>query len=124
MNAAQKIGAFAAGLVMVFAVAVWVGKAAGPEGGVEVRQTPAHADSHGAHDTGAPEQLGGLASVQGGYTLDLAEDRARAAKDVPLRFQILDAGGAPVTRYVENHEKLLHLIVVRNDLVGFQHVHP
>ncbi len=26
--------------------------------------------------------------------------------------------------YVESHEKLLHLIVVRNDLAAFQHVHP
>jgi hypothetical protein len=29
-----------------------------------------------------------------------------------------------VKRYVETHEKLLHLIVVRNDLAVFQHVHP
>jgi hypothetical protein len=124
MNAAQKIVAFVAGLVVVFAVAVWVGKAVGPVSGPDVRQAPAHVDNHGAHDTGAPDPLGGLASIQDGYSLDLAEDRARAAKDVPLRFQILDAGGMPVTRYVENHEKLLHLIVVRNDLAGFQHVHP
>jgi hypothetical protein len=74
----------------------------------------------GALSTG----LGGLASVQDGYTLDLVDDRAASAKDVPLRFRILDGSGAPVTRYIENHEKLLHLIVVRNDLVGFQHVHP
>jgi hypothetical protein len=124
MNAAQKILAFVAGLVLVFAVAVWIGKAAGPDGGAEVQQAPAHGDTHGAHDSGAPESLGGLASVQDGYTLDLAEDRAKAAKDVPLQFRILDGGGTPVTRYVENHEKLLHLIVVRGDLAGFQHVHP
>lgn len=124
MNAAQKIAAFVAGLVMVFAVAIWVGKAVGPEGGVDVRQAPAHEDSHATHDAGASETLGGLAAVQDGYTLDLTEDRARAAKDVPLRFRILDGNGAPVTRYVEKHEKLLHLIVVRSDLAGFQHVHP
>lgn len=124
MNAAQKMVAFVAGMVVVFAVAVWVGNAVGPVGGAEVRHAPTHADDHGAHDTGAPEPLAGLSSVQDGYTLDLAEDDARAAKDVPLRFRILDAVGSPVTRYVENHEKLLHLIVVRNDLAGFQHVHP
>jgi hypothetical protein len=124
MNAVQKIAAFVGGLVVVFAVAVWVGKAMGPEGGAAVQQAPTHEDTHGAHDSGAPEPLGGLASVQDGYILDLAEDRAKAAKDVPLRFRILDASGARVTQYVENHEKLLHLIVVRSDLVGFQHVHP
>jgi hypothetical protein len=124
MNVAQKIAAFVAGLAVVFAVAIWVGTAVGPEGGAEVRQGPAHEDTHAAHDAGAPEPMGGLASVQDGYTLDLAQDRVNAAKDVPLQFRILDSTGAPVTRYVESHEKLLHLIVVRNDLAGFQHVHP
>jgi hypothetical protein len=124
MTAAQRIAAFVAGLVVVFAVAIWVGKAVGPDVGADVQQAPAHEDTHGPHDSGAPEPLGGLASVEDGYTLDLAEDRARSAKDVPLRFRILDGSGAPVTQYVENHEKLLHLIVVRSDLAGFQHVHP
>ena len=31
MNAAQRLAAFVVGLVAVFAVAVWVGKAAGPQ---------------------------------------------------------------------------------------------
>jgi len=51
MNAAQKIAAFVAGLAVVFGVAVWVGKAVGPEGRADVRQTP-HEDSHSAHSTG------------------------------------------------------------------------
>lgn len=46
MNPAQKIVAFVAGLVVVFAVAVWVGKAVGPVGGAEVRQVPAHVSDH------------------------------------------------------------------------------
>jgi hypothetical protein len=124
MNAAQKIGAFVAGLVVVFVVALWVGEAVGPEGGADIQHAPAHEDTHGAHDSGAAGPLDGLASVQDGYTLELAEDRARAVKDARLRFRILDDAGAPVTQFIENHEKLLHLIVVRKDLVGFQHVHP
>jgi hypothetical protein len=46
MNAAQKIVAFVAGLVVVFAVAVWAGKAVGPVGGADVRQAPAHVNDH------------------------------------------------------------------------------
>ena len=42
MNVAQKIVAFVAGLVVVFAVACWVGKTVGPVGGAEVHQAPAH----------------------------------------------------------------------------------
>jgi hypothetical protein len=124
MNAAQTIVAFVVGLAVVFAVAVFVGRSIGPEGGAVVQQAPAHEDGHGAHDAAAAESLGGLSSVQDGYTLELADDRFQAAGRIPLKFRILDANGAPVTRYIENHEKLLHLIAVRNDLAGFQHVHP
>src|SRR5690606_5083941 len=35
-----------------------------------------------------------------------------------------DADGRPVTDYDVVHEKELHLIVVRRDLTGFQHLHP
>ena len=37
---------------------------------------------------------------------------------------ILGPDGAPVTGYQTEHDKDLHLIVVRRDLSGFQHVHP
>jgi len=37
---------------------------------------------------------------------------------------VLGPDGAPVTRYTPTHERDLHLIVVRRDLAGFQHVHP
>ena len=43
---------------------------------------------------------------------------------MPFAFQVTDPDGHPVTRYTEAHEKELHLIVVRRDLSGFQHVHP
>lgn len=123
MNAAQKIVAFIVGLAVVFGAAVFVGRAIGPEGSAVVQQAPAHEDGHGTHDAAA-ESLGGLSSVQDGYTLELADNRFQAASRVPLRFRILQGAGTPVTQYLENHEKLLHLIVVRNDLTGFQHVHP
>jgi hypothetical protein len=124
MNGAQKFAAFIVGLAVVFTVALFVGRTIGPEGGAVVQPAPAHEDGHGPHDPATAEPLGGLSSVQDGYTLELAGVRFQAADDVPLRFRILDAGGAPVTQYIENREKLLHFIVVRNDLAGFQHVHP
>ncbi len=122
MKPAQRFAAFVVGLVAVFAVAVWVGKAVGPKDDVAVAHAPGHADAPAP--AAAPELPGGLQSTENGFTLDLAEYRFAADKDVPLRFRILDSSGAPVTRYTESHEKLLHLIVVRNDLAGFQHIHP
>jgi hypothetical protein len=43
---------------------------------------------------------------------------------VPFAFRITGPDGEAVTAYEEKHEKELHLIVVRRDLAGFQHVHP
>ena len=41
-----------------------------------------------------------------------------------LAFTVVGPDGAPVTAYDVEHEKQLHLIVVRRDFAGFQHVHP
>ncbi|MCT7656897.1 hypothetical protein [Mycobacterium deserti] len=123
MTTARKVAAFVVSLLAVFAVAVWVGKASGPRVEVEVAHADGHAQGHDAAPV-APELPGGLQSTQGGYTLDLTKPVTVAAAKAPLHFRIVDAQGAPVTRYTENHEKLLHLVVVRNDLSRFQHVHP
>ena len=40
------------------------------------------------------------------------------------RFEIQDQEGRPVRDFDEQHERLLHLIVVRRDLEHFQHLHP
>lgn len=42
----------------------------------------------------------------------------------PLSFEILDAAGAAVTDFATEHDKQLHLIVVRADGTHFRHVHP
>lgn len=105
MSAPQKLIGFVVGLAMVFAVSFGIGTAVTPT------SVP---DGHGAHaaDDGAA------------YTLQLDETALPSGSAVPLRFRIVDSSGAPVTEYVESHEKLLHLIVVRRDLADYQHVHP
>ncbi|WP_003896420.1 hypothetical protein [Mycolicibacterium smegmatis] len=96
MRADAKIAAFGAGLVAVFAAAFGVG-------------------SVWADEPDAPAA---------GYSLELADESVAPGTQVPLRFRIVDASGAAVTEYDENHEKDLHLIVVRDDLTGYQHLHP
>jgi hypothetical protein len=61
---------------------------------------------------------------QGGYSLRLVEPVAAAGQAVPVRFTIDGPDGQPVTSYDVEHEKRLHLIAVRRDFAGFQHVHP
>jgi hypothetical protein len=41
-----------------------------------------------------------------------------------LRFRIAAADGKTIENYEVEHEKRMHLIVVRRDGRGFQHVHP
>ena len=43
---------------------------------------------------------------------------------MPVSFTIEGPDGNPVTEYDVEHEKELHLIAVRRDFSGFQHVHP
>ncbi|MBC2644883.1 MULTISPECIES: hypothetical protein [unclassified Rhodococcus (in: high G+C Gram-positive bacteria)] len=128
MNASSKFAGFTVGLAAVFALALGAGAALGPE-------DAAPADTHdtSTHDAGpdstagapvADQTPGGLMVTDSGYTLALDTAQVAAGADVPLRFRILGADGVPVTRYVDSHEKQLHLIAVRRDMAGFQHVHP
>jgi hypothetical protein len=119
MNAPQKMAGFVLGLAVVFVAAFGVGATVGPDNAAGA--TDHSMPSQGAAAAHTPA---GLSSTENGYTLELAETRADAGKQVPLRFRITDIAGAAVTRYVDNHEKQLHLIVVRRDMAGYQHVHP
>jgi hypothetical protein len=121
VKATTKIAVFAIALAVVFAAAFGIGAAFGPV------STPAgHADHAGSDGPvgGTPELPAGLAVTQHGYTLQLGQSLAVAGPQVPLRFVITGPSGAPVTDYTVSHTKELHLIVVRRDLTGFQHVHP
>jgi hypothetical protein len=73
----------------------------------------------------AEAALPGVQVAQDGLRLQL--DRASfpaGSRPVPLSFRILDADGRAVRDFDVAHERRLHLIVVRRDLSGFQHLHP
>ena len=133
MNTPVRVFGFAAAIAAVFAAALGVGRAFGPDPEKPVAHEMAmdepaghgHAEEAGGHvGHGASATPAGLASTQDGYALTLAADRATAGRRVPLAFTITGPDGHPVTAYDVQHEKRLHLIVVRRDATGFQHVHP
>ncbi len=107
MNPAAKLAGFAGVLVLVFGLAVAAGSAIGPDREGE--------EAHGSE----PDPVRGLSVADGGLKLALEPPRAGE-----LRFEILDAEGRPVRDYEVEHEKRMHVIVVRRDGRGFQHVHP
>ncbi|HEU4348522.1 MAG TPA: hypothetical protein VFR35_12130 [Actinoplanes sp.] len=73
---------------------------------------------------GAGDSIGGLAVTSQGLTLVPETSTLSAGRAQALRFKITGTGGAPITTYAVVHDKPLHLIVVRRDLSGFQHLHP
>jgi hypothetical protein len=89
--------------------------------------SPATKGSHGdpghggGHDQGA---LPGLAVAEAGYRLVPSRTTLVSGPTEPFQFRVLGPDGRPVTRYELLHEKELHLIVLRRDLAGYQHVHP
>lgn len=128
MNTPTKVAGFVTALAAVFALTLGVGNAVGPD--VEPATAVAHV-THGAEEseTAAPvadgaDFPGGLMVSQDGYTLTLAEPDAAVGDDVPVVFTITGPNGEAVTAYDTEHEKQLHLIAVRRDFTGFQHVHP
>jgi hypothetical protein len=136
---AVRVGTFAVGLLAVFALALGVGSlwgpsVAAPDGDDEAGTGMGHDGmaeeepaGHDEGDGGGGHLPGGLMRSQDGYTLDLASTSADPGRAVPLALTITGPDGhvldTPAAYDVE-HAKRLHLIVVRRDLTGFQHVHP
>jgi hypothetical protein len=134
MNAGLKLAGFAMALVLLFGTAALAGRTVGPDRSGENR-SEADASGAGGHmaegETGghaggaaAPAPVRGLAVSQGGLTLALETAVLQRGRPGELRFSIRGAGGAPVRDFEVEHEKRMHLIVVRRDGRGFQHLHP
>ena len=129
MSTPARVAAFATGLALVFAVTLGVGRLVGPVVDPPADDMAEHAedgmsDMEGEHAEGTAHLPGGLMVSQDGYTLVLDETRAPAGRHVPVSFRVIGPDGEPLTAYEVEHEKRLHLIVVRRDGTGFQHVHP
>ena len=66
----------------------------------------------------------GLALSDKGLTLALDRTELPRGERAPLSFRILDAEGRAVRDFEDEQEKRMHLIIVRRDAQGFQHLHP
>ena len=66
----------------------------------------------------------GLSASSDGLSLEL--DTSALARDVAtvLRFRVRDDAGAVLRDFEVEQDKRMHLILVRRDLTGFQHLHP
>ena len=70
------------------------------------------------------EVVPGLATTSAGYRLVPAAVTADPGPRTRYEFTIAGPDGEPVTDFETEHARQMHLIVIRRDLAGFQHVHP
>jgi hypothetical protein len=131
MSVAMKLVGFVLGLVALFFLAAGIGRAVGPveapvaeHDGMEGIDGMEGDDMEGMDMPTAGDIPKGLMVSQDGYSFRLAEPTASPGKGVPVSFTIEGPDGEPVTEYDVEHEQDLHLIAVRRDFSGFQHVHP
>jgi hypothetical protein len=132
VRASIKIVVFAAVLAAVFVAALGAGRIAGPlRGDGHAAAADGHAATVGAHAAAGDDHAeaaaappAGLQISQDGYRLQPLTASLTPGDTAEFAFRVHGPDGAPVTRYLPTHERDLHLIVVRRDLTGYQHVHP
>jgi hypothetical protein len=83
----------------------------------------AETEMAGAHGETSATPVRGLGSEAGGLVLSVETTEIPRNAETTLRFGVSEEG-APVTEFDVEHERRMHLIVVRRDLTGFQHLHP
>ena len=71
----------------------------------------------------APGADGTRASADG-LTLKLDAATPAPGRGEAWTLQVLDAKGMRITHFERDQTKLMHLIVVRDDFTGYQHLHP
>lgn len=126
MNTATKVSAYALALAILFGGAWAAGAADGPPDTEKLSNGPAHGTGHDETPAAPPADpaLPGLAASANGYRFDLAQTTVTTGATEPFRFRILGPGNAPVTAFDIEHDKRLHLVLIRRDSAQYQHLHP
>ena len=119
-SAVVRLALFAVVLAVIGAIAALAGAATG------TKPAPSGASDEMEMAAMTPEaqaRANGLASSAAGYTFAPARTTLERGDNV-FRFRVLDASGAPLRDYDVDGGVRLHLIVVRRDFTGYQHLHP
>jgi hypothetical protein len=83
-------------------------------------------ETHGSGHHGAHSAPGGLASSAEGLTLETAwlprgDEQGLSGT---LEFRLLGPDGRAVRDFDEQHDRAMHLMVMRRDLTNSRHLHP
>ncbi len=119
--------AFVFGSAVLLAEIVDGSQGGGGHGSMAAPTAPAHEEKAGAghgEEGEAAAPVRGLAAGTDGLTLELERSELPRGVASTLRFRVTGSDGAAVREFDVEHDRRMHLIVVRRDLSGFQHLHP
>ena len=127
MRTPLKLAAFAVAAGVAFGAAALAGGAVDPLRDGEEPAGHGHADA--GHDAPAAHEAAGrapagLATAEDGYALVPERTLLPGGGSAEIAFRIVGPDGEPVRRFAIAHERRMHLILVRRDLTGYQHLHP
>lgn len=115
---------FSAGLVVALLAGFGIAKATeSGDAATPAAASPAAIPSHN-HAGALGTEIGGTSLSAGGFTMVPAGTAFTAGVAQPFTFRIVGADRKPVTDFITNQDRKLHLIVARHDLTGYQHLHP
>jgi hypothetical protein len=118
--AAAKLAGFTVALAALFGVGAAAGGVFDPSApGGEVAEAGM---GHGGAEMAMAVR--GLAVAADGARLVVETPELRRGRVQQLRFRLVDDEGVALRDFDIEHTKRMHVIVVRRDLTGFQHLHP
>jgi hypothetical protein len=134
----SRLAAFAAALALLGGGSAAVGaatdatppfqdclKVAAASAGMDTEEMDDTGETHGGEPMiEAVPGADGLRSELAGLELAPEPVAFTAGASVTWRFRIVDCDGNAVRDFEPEQDKLLHLIVVRTDFTGYQHLHP
>jgi hypothetical protein len=112
--APAKVAVFLIALTAIFGVAYLTGT----QSSALLAAPPVSA--HGQHST----TFGGLSATANGYTMRLPDSTGRPGNDQFVELQITGPDGRSVPDYTETDGAPMHVIAIRQDLTGYQHLYP
>ena len=114
LAAPAKLAVFLIALIAIFGVAYLTGT----QSSALLAAPPVAA--HDPH----PTTFGGLSATADGYTMRLPDSSGTPGDDQFVELQITGPGGGPVPDYTETDGAPMHVVAIRRDLSGYQHIYP
>lgn len=80
------------------------------------------ADNHSGH--GNDGEASDMTAADVSLEWRFSPEKPEPGEETNIELFLYDSAGKPIEKYDVNHEKLMHLIIVSEDMTEFMHIHP